>query len=353
MLICDTMHIKRVKGKEASLPRTRLESPQQWNGKKIITEFSACRGLIMTNEELVHEYQAGNREAIEQLYLQNSGMIEKIVRRYSGAEELEDLRQESFFGLVKAAELWNPEKGASFLTYAIYWIRAVIGRYIEECGGVVRIPSYKRALIGRYHKARNSYHVLFGSDPSDWELCAALDITKDQLKELKADVQSARIRSTSELIGGENDELTLEDMLADEADQIGDLIEKLQHEELKAELWACVDELKPNESAVIRGRYKNERTLMLKECGDVLGVSQERARQIEAAALRKLRTPRYARRLLPYLEESAARDMSLRGTGHAAFERTGSVQERAMMRLEEWAGMSLYNGVKFPDNDVK
>ena len=309
MLICDTMHIKRVKGKEASLPRTRLESPQQWNGKKIITEFSACRGLIMTNEELVHEYQAGNREAIEQLYLQNSGMIEKIVRRYSGAEELEDLRQESFFGLVKAAELWNPEKGASFLTYAIYWIRAVIGRYIEECGGVVRIPSYKRALIGRYHKARNSYHVLFGSDPSDWELCAALDITKDQLKELKADVQSARIRSTSELIGGENDELTLEDMLADEADQIGDLIEKLQHEEL--------------------------------------------ARQIEAAALRKLRTPRYARRLLPYLEESAARDMSLRGTGHAAFERTGSVQERAMMRLEEWAGMSLYNGVKFPDNDVK
>ena len=58
----------------------------------------------MTNEELVHEYQAGNREVIEQLYLQNSGMIEKIVRRYSGVEELEDLRQESYFGLVKAAE---------------------------------------------------------------------------------------------------------------------------------------------------------------------------------------------------------------------------------------------------------
>lgn len=302
----------------------------------------------MTNEELVHEYQAGNREVIEQLYLRNSGMIEKIVRRYSGVEELEDLRQESYFGLVKAAELWNPEKETAFLTYAIYWIRAVIGRYIEECGGVVRIPANKRALIGRYHRAQNNYRVRFGADPSGRELCALLDIKPDQLTELEKDIQSARIRSTSELIGGEGDDLTLEDMLAANDDPIEDLLEKLQHDELKAELWACVDELKPNESAVIRGRYKNERTLTLKECGDVLGVSQERVRHIEAAALRKLRAPRYTRRLLPYLEESAARDMSLRGTGRAAFERTGSVQERAMMQLEEIAGASLYYGIKSP-----
>ena len=63
----------------------------------------------MTNEELVIEYQTGNKAVIEQLYLQNRGMIEKIVRRYAGIEELDDLRQESFFGLVKAAELWKPE----------------------------------------------------------------------------------------------------------------------------------------------------------------------------------------------------------------------------------------------------
>ena len=299
----------------------------------------------MTNEELVHEYQAGNREVIEQLYLQNSGMIEKIVRRYSGVEELEDLRQESYFGLVKAAELWNPEKETAFLTYAIYWIRAVIGRYIEECGGVVRIPSYKLALIGRYYRTRNSYRVRFGRDPSDRELCMALDITIDQLKELKKDIQAARIRSTSEPIGGEDDDLTLEDTLAAAGDPIGEALERMQHEQLSAELWSCVDDLEPRESTVIRSRYGNEQALTLKECGENLGVSPERVRQVEAAALRKLRTPRYARRLLPYLEESAARDMSLRGTGHAAFERTGSVQERAMMRLEEWAGMNLYGKV--------
>ena len=170
----------------------------------------------------------------------------------------------------------------------------------------------------------------------------ALDITIDQLKELKKDIQAARIRSTSEPIGGEDDDLTLEDTLAAAGDPIGEALERMQHEQLSAELWSCVDDLEPRESTVIRSRYGNEQALTLKECGENLGVSVERVRQVEAAALRKLRTPRYARRLLPYLEESAARDMSLRGTGHAAFERTGSVQERAMIRLEEWAGMNLY-----------
>ena len=299
----------------------------------------------MTNEELVHEYQAGNREVIEQLYLQNSGMIEKIVRRYSGVEELEDLRQESYFGLVKAAELWNPEKETAFLTYAIYWIRAVIGRYIEECGGVVRIPSYKRALIGRYYRTRNSYRVRFGRDPSDRELCAALDITKDQLMELKKDIQAARIRSTSEPIGGEDDDLTLEDTLAAAGDPIEEALERMQHEQLSAELWSCVDDLEPRESAVIRSRYGNEQALTLKECGENLGVSVERVRQVEAAALRKLSKPRYTKRILPYLDDGTAYSWGMRGTGRGVFERSGSVQERAMMRLEEWAGMNLYGKV--------
>lgn len=296
----------------------------------------------MTNEELVHEYQAGNREVIEQLYLQNSGMIEKIVRRYSGVEELEDLRQESYFGLVKAAELWNPEKETAFLTYAIYWIRAVIGRYIEECGGVVRIPAHKRALIGRYHKAVNTYRMRFGRYPSKLELCAALNLKPEQLEELQKDIQAARIRSTSEVIGDAED-MTIEDTLAAESDEIGDVIDRVQHEELAAELWDCVDGLRSDRADVIRGLYKEGKTL--EQCGKALGVSVERARQIKGDAIRELQKPKYERRLLPYLDESTVRSYSLKGTGHAKFERWGSVQERMMMKLEEWAGMNLYGKV--------
>lgn len=304
---------------------------------------------MKSNEELVIEYQkTGSRAALEQLYLQNSGLIEKIIRHYSGVEELDDLRQESYFGLVKAADLWKPERESVFTTYAVYWIRAAIGRYIDNCSGVIRIPSHKRVLIGRYHRAVNSYRVRFGRDPSNMELCAALDITKGQLKELKKDAQAARIRSTSEPIGGEDDDLTLEDTLAAAGDPIGEALERMQHEQLSAELWSCVDDLEPRESAVIRSRYGNEQALTLKECGENLGVSVERVRQVEAAALRKLRKPRYTKRLIPYLDDGAARSWGMRGTGRGVFERAGSVQERAMMLLEEIAGANLYYGVKFP-----
>ena len=300
----------------------------------------------MTNEELVNEYQAGDKAAIEQLYLQNSGIIEKIVRKYSGAEELEDLRQESYFGLVKAAELWNPEKGTAFLTYAVYWIRSTIIRYIEECGGVVRIPSYKRVQIGRYHRTRNSYRVRFGRDPSDRELCAMLDITKDQLKELKKDIQAARIRSTSEPIGGEDDDLTLEDTLEATGNPIEEALEQMQHEQLTAELWKCVEELNPQQAVCIRGLYKEGKTL--KQCGADLCVSVARAGRIKEKALMELGKPRYTKRLLPYLSDEMAHTWGLRCTGYGIFERSGSVQERAMMKLEELAGTNLYYGVKSP-----
>ena len=141
----------------------------------------------MTNEELVIEYQTGNKAVIEQLYLQNRGMIEKIVRRYAGIEEPDDLRQESFFGLVKAAELWKPEKETAFISYAVYWIRAAIHQYIRNYSGVVRLPSYKRDLIGRYKKAVNSYRMMFGRYPSDRELCVALNLKSKQLEDLKKD----------------------------------------------------------------------------------------------------------------------------------------------------------------------
>ena len=296
----------------------------------------------MTNEELVIEYQTGNKAVIEQLYLQNRGMIEKIVRRYAGIEELDDLRQESFFGLVKAAELWKPENETAFMTYAAYWIRAAIVRYIEECGGVVRIPSHKRALINRYNKAVNNYRVRFGMYPSDIELRALLELTQEQLERLKADIQSSRIRSTSEIIGGEDDDITLEDTLTAEGDQYEDVIDKIQHEQLSDTIWSCVDDLKPQHASVIRGHFGEGKTL--KECGESLGVSTERARQLEQGAIRELRKSKYSKRLRPFLTEQGAYTIGLKFNGIGAFERVGSSQERAMMFLEQMSGMSLWAG---------
>ena len=156
-----------------------------------------------TNEELVTMIQDGSnvKENLERLYLQNIGLIEKVIRRYSGIEELEDLRQEAFIGMVKAARLWDPEKGANFSTYYLYWIKQTVQRYIDNCVGVVRVSVSQRQRIRQYNRIINEFRVKFGRMPTALELAAALEISSDQLEDLEKDIQALRIRSTSEPIG--------------------------------------------------------------------------------------------------------------------------------------------------------
>ena len=112
------------------------------------------------------------------------------------------------------------------------------------------------------------------------------------------------------------------------------MIEKIQREELSSELWSCVDELKPKQAACIRGQFKDGWTL--KECGDALGISIERARRLKEEGLRELRKPRYAKRLRVYLPDRIAYNQGLQGTSLATYRRTGiSAQERIIMRMEE------------------
>ena len=123
----------------------------------------------------------------------------------------------------------------------------------------------------------------------------------------------------------------------------------MQREQLSSVLWGCVDELEANQAECIRGLYRDGKTL--EQCGMVIGVSVSRAGQIKEDALKALRRPRHTKRLLPYLTDETAERWSLKGTGFGTFNRYGSVQERAMMRLEELSSMSLYNGAKFPSFD--
>ena len=298
----------------------------------------------VTNEELALMVQSGNdkQKYLEQLYCQNYGMISKICRKYKEVEDLEDLLQESFFGLQKAAELWKPDGGAAFIGYAVFWIKQSILRYIYNCGSCIRVPSSRRAQIGQYNRVLNDYRLRFGQDPTDQELRALLDLSMDQLKDLKQDVHALRIRSTSEPIG-EDGESTLEDFLRDDSgNQYDELIDRIQNEELGAALWKEVDMLPPKDAAVIRDRYKNGRTL--KECAESLGCTPQYVKTLHDKALRSLRHGNHLKRLRPFLSDTAAYSKGIRHTGYTSFMLYGSAQEFAAMQMEERTGMNLYYG---------
>ena len=143
----------------------------------------------MSNEDLVLMIQGNEDKArhLGELYEQNRGAIAIIAKRYSEYAEIEDLMQESFFGLSEAAARWDPGAGANFLTYAGYWIRAAIINYLRK------------------------------REPAAVSLSAP--------------------------IGGESGELTLADVLKSDNDAIGDTIEGMNAGQLSAVLWPMVEEL--------------------------------------------------------------------------------------------------------------
>ena len=305
----------------------------------------------MSNEELVLCIQRGEDvvENLEILYMNNLPLIRKIAARFTAKAELEDLTQEAFFGLIRAVELWDPEKDALFMTYAAYWIKHHIIRYIHDHSTTIRVPVHQREVMRAYSRMVNSYRVRFGRDPEEAEICYALDLSRDQYRQLLKDLQTVSTCSTSAPVG-EDGELVLEDMIPDDSDPIGDALEKISREEEAAALWSEVDQLPEREAEVIKSRYRDN--LTLNQCGEALGVSSEMVRQLQEKALRKLRNPRVLRRLSPYLTDSAAYSLGLRGTGCGSFERHGSAQERAMMQLERLSGMSLWGDKPIEEIDA-
>lgn len=297
----------------------------------------------MTNEELAFAIKAGQNvtENMAQLYEQNSGMIYKLTEKYKGIEDPEDLRQECYFGLVQAVETWDPAREVSFISYAVPCMKTQMIRYISTCGAVVRIPSSRRALIAKHNKCVNAVRLDSGHDPTPFELCVLLGIDNTQLKQLRKDIRMLSLRSTSEQIGDEEDRI-LEDIIPAEDDQFEDVIEALQHEELRRELWGQVDQLPEKEAAVIRYRFIDNMTM--RQCGEVLGVSVEYVRQLQEKALRRLRAPKVERRLSPYLTNDGAYSFGLRSS-LSSFRNFGATsQEAAMIRLEMRTGLKLTGG---------
>lgn len=84
------------------------------------------------------------------LYEQNRGLLYAVARRYLAMESIEDLMQQAYLGLYEAVQHFKPEEGAKFSTYAIYWIRQSIRRYLDHCGRVLRIPVQEQELYYQY-----------------------------------------------------------------------------------------------------------------------------------------------------------------------------------------------------------
>ena len=255
-----------------------------------------------TNECIVAAVQAGDNEAenMLQLWQQNKGFIAMIARRYSAGAEMEDLEQEGYIALCEAVQHYDPDRGMSFISYAAFWIKRRM-RICADNSRTVRLSFNAGDEVRQYQKIMREYRQEYGCDPSDWELCGFLYVSREKLDRIRKAAQMGIIRSLDEPVQGMDGDISLGDTVATGEDAVEVAIREIDKEQMKRELWLAVDQLPGDLPAAVRLRYENG--LTLEKTGQALGVNRERTRQLESKAMRILRQPHRCRTFRAYFEE--------------------------------------------------
>lgn len=267
----------------------------------------------MSNEELVKQIQQGINQAdnMEHLYQQNRGYIFKIANRYSYVCDIEDLMQEAYFGLYEAVQRYEDTAGVLFMSYAGYWIKQSIARYLENNGLTVRVPSHMYNKIIQYKRLISAYEMQLRRKPTDRELRRHLEVSQQVLEGIKkAYHEFYGISSIDELIPGTDGDMQLNEVIADPNTDIeNSVVDGMIEESKRTELWQIVkDNVTPEQNTVIIARYRKNMTL--EATGQLIGKSKDMARNLEGQALRKLRLSRITRQLHEKFEINYARAYS-------------------------------------------
>ncbi len=250
----------------------------------------------MTNEQIVSEIRNGYSvtDYMQLLYESNLPLIKKFIKPYTAYEPMEDLLQESYFGLWEAVQHYESSANVRFMTYAEYWIKQSVQRYLEKCGSMVRIPSHTRQRIGRYKKTVQELEQELGRVPTDNEIADKMRISVGLLPELRIQMQG--IASLDTPLADDNS-LTLSDTIQADFSLEDETIGKMYAEHSKSQLWGIVERFTSNrENSIIKEIFINNRTMAA--VARELGITIDRIRQIKEKGLRRLRIGRAKRELL-------------------------------------------------------
>jgi len=246
---------------------------------------------------LAERIKQGDEEALRKLVEANLRFVVSFAKRYRGTGlSFLDLINEGNLGVIEAAKRFDPKKKVRFITYAVWWIRQAIIHAIAEQSHTVRLPQKQANLLHRFGKNIAQLTLKLQRKPSTEEIAEYMKISLDDATTL------SQLRS---------EDVSLDDKLSDEEDfELRDTVpqtaippvdEELIRKSVQIELREMVEtKLDPKEREVVTLRFglEGKEGMTLKEIGDIMNLSRERIRQIECAALEKLRRSSKQRKLV-------------------------------------------------------
>lgn len=241
--------------------------------------------------ELAKAIIDSSEEAKEKFINANYRLVVSIAKRYrKESVDMLDLIQAGNIGLIKAVEKYDYKKGFKFSTYATWWIKQSITRYIDDCENTIRIPVHLHQRINFVKRKKQELANVLQREPSMEELAEVCELEVDKVLDiLKRDKNIVSLDTPIK----EDEDSSLVEFIPSDA-HFGDVVmHEVEQNNLREKIDEVLTGLSDQEQQVLRMRFglDDDTPKTLEEIGKVFGVTRERIRQIEAKAIRKLRHP--------------------------------------------------------------
>jgi RNA polymerase primary sigma factor len=266
-------------GKDGAADADILQSYFQQIKKKPLLSFEEV-------QDLSKRIQKGDKAARDRLIEANLRLVVKIARLYTycGAPLL-DLIQEGNLGLMRAVEKYDPAKNIRFSSYACWWIRQSICRFIANKQRVIHLPHRKEMLLRKVRKSCQSLNQTLMRQPTVEEIAADLHIPVEEVKNI---MTLTDVTLSLEMDVGYDKTSALEDL---HEDYTYNPEKTFMRKNTRHATLQVLDQLKDKEKRILMYRYQfNGEHHTLKNIGDKMGISAETVRQIEMRALKKMRS---------------------------------------------------------------